>query len=151
MAFGYSHGPLFSLAARDSVPEESGETGRRSLALIANLDLILLVISAPVFIATGEPLAWLVAAGLWAFARAVSAFATAKARQKLAAGERNTALGTVAATSLGRVWLIAIAVLVAGVIDRDTGLYAALLLVVLFTVNLGSRGLVHLIESDRKA
>lgn len=133
------------------MPEEGGETGRRSLALIANLDLVLLALALPLFVAIGEPLAWLVTAGLWALARAISAFATAKAKQKLAAGQRNTALGTVAATSLGRVWLIAIAVLVAGVIDRDTGLYAALLLVVLFTVNLASRGLVHLIESDREA
>ena len=119
--------------------------------MTGNLDLILLAVSLPLFIVMGEPAAWLVAGGLWLVARGISWFAAAKARQKLEAGERNTALGTVAATSLGRVWLIAIAILIAGVIDRDTGLYAALLLVVLFTVNLGSRGLVYLIESDRKA
>ncbi len=117
--------------------------------LIANVDLVLLAIALPIFILIGQPVAWLVAGGLWAIARAISYFAALKAKQKLAQGERNTALGTVAATSLGRVWLIAIAVLIAGVIDRDTGLYAALLLVVLFTVNLATRGLVHLIESDR--
>lgn len=117
--------------------------------LIANIDLVLLAIALPIFILIGQPVAWLVAGGLWAIARAISYFAALKAKQKLAQGERNTALGTVAATSLGRVWLIAIAVLIAGVIDRDTGLYAALLLVVLFTVNLATRGLVHLIESDR--
>lgn len=117
--------------------------------LIANIDLVLLAIALPIFILIGQPVAWLVAGGLWAIARAISHFAALKAKQKLAQGERNTALGTVAATSLGRVWLIAIAVLIAGVIDRDTGLYAALLLVVLFTVNLATRGLVHLIESDR--
>ena len=117
--------------------------------LIANVDLVLLAIALPIFILIGQPVAWLVAGGLWAIARAISYFAALKAKQKLAQGERNTALGTVAATSLGRVWLIAIAVLIAGVIDRDTGLYAALLLVVLFTVNLVTRGLVHLIESDR--
>ena len=117
--------------------------------LIANVDLVLLAIALPIFILIGQPVAWLVAGGLWAIARAISYFAALKAKQKLAQGERNTALGTVAATSLGRVWLIAIAVLIAGVIDRDTGLYAALLLVVLFTVNLATRGLVRLIESDR--
>lgn len=121
----------------------------RLTVLIANVDLVLLAIALPIFILIGQPVAWLVAGGLWAIARAISYFAALKAKQKLAQGERNTALGTVAATSLGRVWLIAIAVLIAGVIDRDTGLYAALLLVVLFTVNLATRGLVHLIESDR--
>lgn len=133
------------------MPEESRKAGSRLTVLVANVDLLILAVALPVFIALGEPVAWLVAATLWIVARLISAFAAAKARQKLAQGERNTALGTVAATSLGRVWLIAIAILIAGVIDRDTGLYAALLLVILFTVNLATRGLVHLIESDRSA
>ncbi len=133
------------------MPEEGGKAGGRLTVLVANVDLLILAVALPVFIALGEPVAWLVAAALWVVARLISAFAAGKARQKLAQGERNTALGTVAATSLGRVWLIAIAILVAGVIDRDTGLYAALLLVILFTVNLATRGLVHLIESDRSA
>ncbi|MFZ9669213.1 MAG: hypothetical protein ACO3CR_05090 [Solirubrobacterales bacterium] len=133
------------------MPEESGKVGGRLTVLVANVDLLILAVALPVFIALGEAVAWLVAATLWIVARLISGFAAAKARQKLAQGERNTALGTVAATSLGRVWLIAIAILIAGVIDRDTGLYAALLLVILFTVNLATRGLVHLIESDRSA
>ena len=43
---------------------------------------------------------------------------------------------------------LALAVLVAGVISRDVGLYAAILLVIVFTLNLASRGLVHLVKSD---
>ena len=57
-------------------------------------------------------------------------------------------MGMIAATSLGRVWLIVLAVLIVGLISRDAGLYAAILLVVVFTLNLASTGLVHLFTSD---
>ena len=43
---------------------------------------------------------------------------------------------------------MALVVLVAGVIDRDVGLSAAILLVIVFTLNMASRGLVHLVKSD---
>ena len=42
-------------------------------------------------------------------------------------------MGIVAATTLGRVWLMATAVLLVGLAEREAGLAAALLVLVLFT------------------
>jgi hypothetical protein len=122
------------------------------MILLANLDLIALAVALPIFIVAGLSMAgYLVAAAVWLLSRLIQAFAERKAHENLASGKRNTAMGTVAATSLGRVWLVAIAVLIAGLVERDAGLYAAILLVVLFTLNLASRGLVHLVSSDQAA
>ena len=143
---GYSPDPLSAVAAKTS-PE--GEMSNRSLTFLANLDLIALAIALPVFIALGLALsAYAVAAVLWIASRLVHAYAERKAKENLLKGKRNTAMGAIAATSLGSAWVMAIGVLVAGVIDRDTGLYAAVLLVIVFTLNLASRGLVHLLKSD---
>ncbi len=123
--------------------------GRRSLNILANLDLIALAIALPIFIVLDLTLmAYLVAAGMWLLSRLVHAVAERKAKENLQAGKRNSAMGTIAATSLGSAWVMALAVLVAGVISRDVGLYAAILLVIVFTLNLVSRGLVHLYQSD---
>ena len=123
--------------------------GRRSLNILANLDLIALAIALPVFIVLDLTLvAYAVAAGMWLLSRFVHAVAERKAKENLVAGKRNTAMGTIAATSLGSAWIMALAVLVAGAISRDVGLYAAILLVVVFTLRLASRGLVHLYKSD---
>lgn len=124
--------------------------GSRSLNLLGNLDLIVLVIALPVFIFADLPLSgYLVGAGLWILARVIQTISERKAKEKLLAGDRKTAMGTIAATSLGRVWLIAFAILVAGLISRDAGFYGAILLVALFTVSLASKGLVHLLTSDQ--
>ena len=113
---------------------------RRSLTVIANLDLIVLAIALPVFIFAGFPMAgYLVAAELWLVSRFVHAYATRKAEQNLLAGKRNTAMGAVAATSLGSAWMMSLGVLIAGIFSRDVGLSAAVLLVVLFTLNLATR------------
>ncbi len=122
---------------------------RRSLTVIANLDLIVLAIALPVFIFAGFPMAgYLVAAALWLVSRFVHAYATRKAEQNLLAGKRNTAMGAVAATSLGSAWMMSLGVLIAGIFSRDVGLSAAVLLVVLFTLNLATRGAVHLLKAD---
>ena len=92
--------------------------------------------------------AYFVATGMWLVARLIEAVAQRKAAENLRDGKRNTAMGMIAATSLGRVWLIVLAVLIVGLISRDAGLYAAILLVVVFTLNLASTGLVHLFTSD---
>jgi hypothetical protein len=124
--------------------------GRGSLKLVANLDLIVLAIALPVFLLAGLPLSgYLVAVGLWAVVRVSEVISERKAKEKLLSGDRKTAMGTVAATSLGRAWFMALGILVAGLISRDAGFYGAIVLVVVFTAHLGSKGLVHLLTPDR--
>jgi integral membrane sensor domain MASE1 len=77
--------------------------------------------------------------GAWLVQRAIQALATRRVRRSIASGDRRAALGIMGASTLGRVWLITIAVLIVGLAEREAGLAAALLSVALFTLYLGSR------------
>jgi hypothetical protein len=57
-------------------------------------------------------------------------------------------MGVIAATTLGRVWLMATAVLLAGVAEREAGLAAAVTLAALFTVSMAAQGIAHLVEPE---
>jgi uncharacterized membrane protein YccC len=71
--------------------------------------------------------------------------ASQRSQAELKAGNRQKAMGIVAATTLGRVWLMATAVLLVGVLgEREAGLAAALLVLALFTVSFAAQGLAHL-------
>ncbi|HRV61127.1 MAG TPA: hypothetical protein P5138_10890, partial [Solirubrobacterales bacterium] len=87
---------------------------------------------------------------VWIAQRLIQVWAERQAKVQLAAGERTRAMGAVAATSLARPWLMSAVVLISCIIDRDAGLYAAALLVVLFTLNLATRGLAYLLGKDEK-
>jgi uncharacterized membrane protein YkgB len=89
-------------------------------------------------------LGFAVGAACWIAQRLVQVFATKRAGAELAAGNRQRAMGIVAATTLGRVWLMATAILVAGLSDREVGLSAAVMVLVLFTVSFAAQGLAHL-------
>jgi uncharacterized membrane protein YkgB len=60
-------------------------------------------------------------------------------------------MGTIAATTLGRVWLMATSVLIVGIAQREAGLAAALLLLALFTISFAAQGLAHLLEPEGQA
>ncbi len=109
------------------------------------LDLLLLAAGLVVFVLAGFPLlGYAVAAGAWLAQRGVQMLATRRATEELHAGNRQKAMGIVAATTLGRVWLMATAVLLVGLSDRESGLAAAILVLVLFTVSFAAQGLAHL-------
>ncbi len=125
--------------------------GSSSHSMIAYLDLLILVLALPVFIFAGFDLAgYAIAAVVWIAQRLIQVWAERQAKVQLAAGERTRAMGAVAATSLARPWLMSAVVLISCIIDRDAGLYAAALLVVLFTLNLATRGLAYLLGKDEK-
>jgi hypothetical protein len=110
------------------------------------VDLLLLAAALAVFLLGGFPLlGYVVAAACWLIQRAVEAYARRRANAELRAGNRQKAMGIVAATTLGRVWLMATAVLLVGLLgDREAGLSAAILVLVLFTVSFAGKGLSHL-------
>ena len=58
-------------------------------------------------------------------------------------------MGIVAATTLGRVWLMATVVLLVGLAEREAGLSAAILVLVLFTVSFAAQGFAHLFGDPR--
>ena len=114
------------------------------------LDLVLLIAALPVFLAADLPIAaFVVIAVVWLIQHAIEIVADRSSARALAAGNRRAAMGWIGATTLARVWIIALAVLLVGVIDsKDAGLAAAVLAAILFTVHLGARVLSRLLEPE---
>jgi hypothetical protein len=115
--------------------------GRRSATFVRYLDLIILAAALPVFVVAGFPLlGYAVLAAVWLAQLGIETYAQRRSLRELAAGNRNGAMGWIGATTLGRVWLVATTVLLVGLLaDREDGLAAAILSVVLFTVHFAGR------------
>jgi len=114
------------------------------------VDLVLLAAALPVFIAADLPIAgYVVVAVVWLAQHGVELLTDRAVRRAAARGDRRAAMGWVGATTLGRVWTIALAVLLVGVLSsKDAGLAAAVLAAVLFTVHLGGRLLAKLLAPE---
>ncbi len=109
------------------------------------VDLLVLAAALAVFLLGGFPLlGYAAGAAAWLIQRGIQTVAARRAQAELAAGNRQRAMGIVAATTLGRVWLMATAVLLVGLAERQSGLAAAILVLVLFTVSFAAQGLAHL-------
>jgi hypothetical protein len=142
---------LSTLAIEGSESSSIAGTGGRWSLILRYADLALLALALPVFLVFDLPLlGYVVAAVAWLAQRGIELAADRRAKNALAAGERRTALGTIAATTLARVWLVTLAVLlVGGLGDREDGLAAAVLCVPLVTLSLAGRALARLLEGSR--
>lgn len=117
--------------------------------LLRHLDLVVLAAALPVFIAAELPmLGYGILAGVWIAQHVVLIAAERHARARLAAQDRKGAMGWVAATTLGRVWVVAISVLVTGLVEREAGLAAAVLAAILMTVSLATRAASRALENE---
>ena len=116
------------------------------------VDLVVLVAALAVFVLGGLPMiGYAAGAAAWLAQRGIQLLAGRRASAELAAGERQRAMGIVAATTLGRVWLMATVVLLTGLLSgREDGLAAAILVVILFTVSFVGQGIAHLFEPEGK-
>ncbi len=116
--------------------------------LARNLDLLVLALALPLFIAIDAPIAgYLAAGGAWIVGRIGKAFADRRRAQALQADNRNAALGLTAATMLGRLWILAAAILIVGLAaEREAGLAAALLAAGLVTAHLAGEGIGELLD-----
>jgi hypothetical protein len=111
------------------------------------VDLLALLVALAVFLLGGLPLlGYAVAAAVWLLQRGIQVLAQRRMKQELAAGNRQKAMGFVAGSTLGRVWLMATAVLLVGIAERESGLAAAVLLLALFTISFAAQGLSHLFD-----
>lgn len=110
------------------------------------VDLLLLAAALGVFLLGGfSMLGYAVGAVCWIAQRAVQIVATKRAEAELRAGNRQRAMGIVAATGLGRVWLMTSGVLLVGLLaERAAGLSAAVMVLVFFTVSFAIQGIGHL-------
>jgi hypothetical protein len=117
-----------------------------------HVDLLVLAAALAVFVLGGLPLlGYAVAAAAWLAQRGIQVLATRRTTAELMAGNRQRAMGIVAATSLGRVWLMVTAVLLGGIVEREAGLAAAVLLLALFTISFAAQGIAHLFEPEGQA
>jgi hypothetical protein len=113
------------------------------------VDLLLLAVALAVFLLGGLPLlGYAVGAVAWLAQRGIQMVAAKRSQAELKAGNRQKAMGIVAATTLGRVWLMATAVLLVGLAEREAGLSAAVLVLVLFTVSFAAQGFSHLFGEE---
>jgi hypothetical protein len=117
---------------------------------LRNLDLFVLLAALPAFLLLDAPIsAWIVVAAVWIACRVGMELAARKRRRALAASNRNAALGVTAAAMMGRVWVLAGAILLVGLLDeRAAGLAAALLAAALMTANLATNFLTHLLDPE---
>jgi hypothetical protein len=95
------------------------------------LDLVILVLALPVFIAGDLPmLGYVAGGGIWLVQRGIQVLLTKRAA---ASDDPRTVVGITAASIIGRGWLVALTILAAGLKDNEAGLAAAVLVIVLFT------------------
>jgi len=114
-----------------------------------HVDLLVLAAAAVVFVVCDfSILGYAAAAVAWLAQRGIQWLAQRRSGEALKAGNRQRAMGIIAATTLGRVWLMATIVLVVGIIERTAGLSSAVLLAALFTISMGSAGLAYLLEPE---
>lgn len=118
--------------------------------MLRNLDLLVLVAALPAFIAIGAPIAGYLAAGAaWVIGRIGVEMAARRRSRALREGNRNAALGVTAFATMGRVWLLAGAILLVGLLaEREAGLAAAVLALILVTIHLGAQFADHLLHPD---
>ncbi|MGN6815395.1 MAG: hypothetical protein ACTHK3_04840 [Solirubrobacterales bacterium] len=113
------------------------------------VDLLALAAALAVFLLGGFPLlGYGVAAAAWLGQRGIQALANRRMKQELAAGNRQKAMGFIAGSTLGRVWLMATSVLLVGIAERQSGLAAAVLLLALFTISFAAQGLAYLFDDQ---
>jgi hypothetical protein len=118
------------------------------LRILRNLDLFVLALALPVFIAAELPLlGWAAAAVAWLASRVLQALAE---RRALASGDRRVAMGARAATLMGRLYLVGLTVLAAGIVEREAGLTAGILSVLVFTVYFTTLLVVKPLEEARR-
>lgn len=115
-----------------------------------NLDLLALAAALPIFIALGAPIAgYAVAGAAWIAGRVGKHVADRRRGEALEAANRNAALGLTAAAMLGRLWVLAGAILVVGlVVSEEAGLAGAVLAAALVTTHLVGEGLSQLSGGD---
>jgi hypothetical protein len=109
-----------------------GSDGVGPLWWLRYLDLALLALALPLFLATGLPLlGWGAAAFAWIAQRIIRDVLNKRAA---ASNDPRTVAGLLTASMIGRGWLIALTIFGAGLAEREAGLSAAVLVIALFTL-----------------
>jgi hypothetical protein len=133
--------------------EAAAAAGARPGVALRYADLALLALALPLFVVAGWPLVgYAAAAAAWLAQHVILALADRASVAALRRGERNRALGIVGVSTLGRLWLVTLAILLVGLLgEREDGLAAAVLTFALVTVHLGCLALTRLLYPEDRA
>jgi len=116
------------------------------MRIARNVDLIVLGVTLPIFLAAGWPiLGWATAAVAWVGQRLLRDWMAGRARRSKDPREQ---VGYLAGSMIARGWLVSGLILVVGLTtDQDVGLSAAVLFVAVFTVYLSVSMITRPLES----
>ncbi len=119
------------MAVERSSAAVAGEPYPWVVRFVRHFDLALLAVALPVFLVADLPvLGWAAAAVAWVCQRAVR---HALEQRAAASEDPRTVAGITAGSMIARAWLMALAIFGVGMTDREAGLSAAVLVIVLFT------------------
>ena len=116
------------------------------LAPVRYLDVVLVVLAAPIAILLGAPaLGYAVGAGVWIAQRVLEAVLDSAAR----GGDPRRGIGIKVASMIGRRWLVAIAILAVGLAaEREDGFPAAVVCLAAYTVHLATALILRPMERN---
>ena len=101
------------------------------LRLLRYLDIAVLLLALPIFIAADLPmLGWVGAAVGWGIQRVVQVAIERRARES---DDPRTVAGLLTGSMLARGWIMAGSIFIVGLSEREAGLAAAILAITLFT------------------
>lgn len=103
------------------------------MPVLRHIDLLILAVALPVFLLAGWPLlGWAAGTLAWALQKAIATWTNNRAK---GSDDPRHVAGIVTGSMIGRGWLVALIVFAAGMIENDAGLAAAVLFLLVFTVN----------------
>jgi hypothetical protein len=119
------------------VANKGTSIGAHAASVLAYLDVVLVVLAAPVAIALGaSPLGYLIAAGAWVLQRVLQQLD----RRWIAGRGADARFGLNLVDGFGRIWLLAGAIVLAAVIGgRSDGLTAALVIFCVYSIAFAMR------------
>src|SRR3954451_17998131 len=105
-----------------------------SVRVLKNVDVIALAVALVLFLVAGLPIAgWLAGTGTWARQRLINELAVRKAKS---ADDVRRRVGLLAGSMILRGWVVAGAIGAGGINDKDAGLSAAILSLLVFPLQL---------------
>jgi hypothetical protein len=118
------------------------------LRMLRYLDLAVLALALPIFVAAGLPmLGYVGAAGGWLVQRGVQALIEKRAR---ASDDPRTVAGLLTGSMIARGWIVAGSIFIVGPSEREAGLAAAILSIALFTSYFTGQMIGRPFEAERK-
>jgi hypothetical protein len=115
------------------------------VAVLRHFDLVVLVIALPVFIVAGLPaLGYVTGAGAWAMWKGIGIYTR---RRAAATSDPRSVAGWMVGSMVGRGWALGLTIVAIGLANRDAGLSGAVLVFVLFTVNLSVQMILRPFET----